>query len=71
MVEIIVKDCDSCVLKVINSKNQGGVTICAIEKSVDTFGCTYGLVPECCPLIKNDIIVRLRKDVEVMDRISP
>ena len=66
MSEIIVKDCDNCVLKAINCENQGGVTICAIEKSANTFGCTFGLVPEGCPLIKNDITVKLRKGVEVM-----
>ena len=66
MKEITVKDCDTCVLKAINCKNEGGVTMCAIEKSADTFSCTYGLVPENCPLIKNDIVVKLRKGVEVM-----
>ena len=66
-IEIIVKDCDNCALKAINCSNRGGITICAIEKSADTFGCNYGLVPEGCPLIKNDIVVKLRKDVEVME----
>ena len=66
MVEIIVEDCNRCVLKAINCNNQGGVTICVIEKSADTYGCTYGLVPVSCPLIKNDIVVKLRKGVEVM-----
>lgn len=64
---IIVKDCDNCVLKAINSSNEGGVTVCSIEKSADTFCCTFGLVPQKCPLIDFDIIVKLRKDTEVMN----
>jgi hypothetical protein len=67
-VDVIINDCDSCVLRTLNSSNEGGVTICAIEKSADTFRCTFGLVPEGCPLIKNDIVVRLRSGTGVFSK---
>lgn len=64
--EIIIEDCDTCVLKAINCSNGGGVTVCSIEKSADTFCCTYGLVPQKCPLRENSIIVKLKENVKMM-----
>jgi hypothetical protein len=63
---IIINSCESCVLKAINSSNDGGITTCAINKDADTFTCTYGCVPLNCPLIKNNIVIKLKKDVEIM-----
>ena len=67
---IIVDDCDTCVLKALNGNYGGGVTICAIDKTADTFRCTFGSVPINCPLIKNDIVVKLKKGARVMSPIE-
>lgn len=64
--DVIVNTCETCVLKAINCSNGGGVTICSIDKDADTFACRFGCVPLGCPLIKNDIVIKLKKGVEVM-----
>ena len=62
---IIVEDCDTCVLHRLGDGYEQ-ITKCAIEKSADTSRCTFGNIPENCPLIKNDIIFKLKKGAIIM-----
>ena len=64
--EVIVTDCDNCVLKAVNGSNRGGATICVINKDADVFTCRYGLFPQKCPLLGCDIVIKLRDGVEVV-----
>ena len=68
--DVVVEDCDTCVLKAINGSNCGGITVCAITKTTDTFTCTYGCVPLTCPLIKNDIVLTLKNGIEDMETLQ-
>ena len=66
---IIVDDCDTCVLHRLGDGYEQ-ITKCAIEKSADTSRCTFGSIPENCPLIKNDIVFKLKKGARVMSPIE-
>jgi len=65
---VIVEDCDKCCFNQLGSGYKNEITVCIMEKLADTSRCTYGLIPQNCPLRQGDIIIRLSKKAEVMPK---